>query len=33
MSKLYKATIFGKAFMLGWFSHADKWYHKIGIIY
>lgn len=25
MSKLYKVTLFGKPFMIGWFSHADKW--------
>lgn len=33
MSKLYKVTVFGKPFILGWSSHADKRYHKIGIIY
>ena len=32
MSKLYKATLFGKSFIIGWFSHADKWYHKFSII-
>lgn len=29
MSKLYKVTLFGKPFMIGWFSHADKWYHNL----
>lgn len=33
MSKLYKATLFDKSFIIGWFSHADKWYHKFSIIY
>lgn len=33
MSKLYKLTLFGKPVLIGWFSHADKWYHKFGIIY
>lgn len=33
MSKLYKLTLFGKPVLIGWFSHAGKWYHKIGIIY
>ena len=33
MSKLYKVTFWGESFLIGWFSHADKWYHKIGIIY
>ena len=31
MSKLYKVTLFGKSFIIGWFSHADKWYHKFSI--
>nr|DAX95745.1 MAG TPA: hypothetical protein [Caudoviricetes sp.] len=33
MSKLYKATLFGKSFIIGWFSYVDKWYHKFSIIY
>lgn len=33
MSRLYKVTFFGKPFILGWFSHADKWYNKFNIIY
>lgn len=33
MSKLYKCTFFGRSFLIGWFSHADKWYHKFSIIY
>jgi len=24
MSKLYKVTLFGKSFIIGWFSYADK---------
>ncbi len=32
MSKLYKAPL-GKSFIVGWFSYADKWYHKFSIIY
>lgn len=33
MSKLYKVNIVGKSFLIGWFSHANKWYHKLSIIY
>lgn len=29
MSKLYKATLFGKSFIIEWFSYADKWYHNL----
>ena len=32
MSKLYKATLVGKSFIIEWFSYADKWYHKFSII-
>jgi len=32
-AKLYQFTLFGKKFLVGYFPHAGKWYHKIGIIY
>ena len=28
MSKLYKVTLFGKSFIIGWFSYADKQNHS-----
>lgn len=31
--RIYKVSIRKVSFMIGWFPHADKWYHKIQIIY
>nr|DAI57411.1 MAG TPA: DHHW protein [Caudoviricetes sp.]DAV94685.1 MAG TPA: DHHW protein [Caudoviricetes sp.] len=32
MSKLYKVTIFGESFLIGWFPFASHWYNKLKII-
>ena len=32
MSKLYKVTIFGESFLIGWFPFSSHWYNKLKII-
>ena len=32
MSKLYKVTIFGESFLIGWFPFSSRWYNKLKII-
>lgn len=31
--KIYKVTIFGRKFLMGFFPYADKWYHMFDVIY
>ena len=30
--KLYKVTIFGESFLIGWFPFSSRWYNKLKII-
>lgn len=31
MSRLYRITILGRTFLVGWFTHAARWWRKLYI--